>query len=161
MLLPSILSIQAEPLRKAGIKALLLDADNTLFPHKAPGADKATLAKLRELQKSFRLALVTNDSSQKRRQGLRKHFASNKIAIYACRSPSRKPSKAPFLEAAAALGVSPENCAVAGDNMFTDVLGANSCGMLSIKVPPVDAASEPWYFPPMRLAEAALLLFWK
>lgn len=49
-------------------------------------------------------------------------------------TPKVKPSKAPFLQAARNLGLSPEEIAYVGDNPTTDVEGAKTIGMLTFLV---------------------------
>jgi HAD superfamily phosphatase (TIGR01668 family) len=52
---------------------------------------------------------------------------------------AKKPLKRGFYKAQKLLGIEKvEEIAVAGDQLFTDVLGANRVGMISILVEPVD-----------------------
>ena len=41
--------------------------------------------------------------------------------------------------------IKPENIAVVGDQIFTDVLGGNRCKMFTILVEPKDKKKDYWY----------------
>ena len=50
----------------------------------------------------------------------------------------KKPLKCGFLRAKEILKLNNENLAVVGDQIFTDVIGANRCNMFSILVKPIE-----------------------
>lgn len=50
---------------------------------------------------------------------------------------AKKPLKSGFYRAQEKLGLNNENIAVIGDQIFTDVIGANRCNMFSILVEPI------------------------
>lgn len=154
----SVLELGALELKKRGISCLLLDADNTLFPHHAASADGKTVAALRELGKDFRLAIVSNKPGKKRIAALDGYFNKKlKLGIYVAKSSARKPCAEPFLEALEHFNAKPEQAAMVGDKLFTDIAGAKMLGIYAIKVKPVDAASEPACFLPIRLLERLLV----
>ena len=51
---------------------------------------------------------------------------------------AKKPFKSGFMRAKKILKLESENIAVVGDQIFTDVIGANRCGMFSILVKPIE-----------------------
>ncbi len=154
----SLLELDASELKKRGIKCLLFDADNTLFPHHASSADAAVVAKLRSLSKLFRFAIVSNKPGKERVAALGSYFNKKlKLGIYISKSKARKPCAEPFLEALEHLGAKPREAAMVGDKLFTDIAGAKMLGIYAIKVRPVDAASEPACFLPIRLLERLLV----
>ena len=51
---------------------------------------------------------------------------------------AKKPLKSGFKKAMKILNIKPCNIAAVGDQIFTDVIGANRCGMYSILVKPID-----------------------
>ena len=53
-----------------------------------------------------------------------------------------KPFKKGYLKAQKKLGLEVENIASVGDQIFTDVIGANRCKMISILVEPVDRTTD-------------------
>lgn len=50
---------------------------------------------------------------------------------------AKKPFKGGFLKAKEKLGLAEKNIAAIGDQIFTDVVGANRCNMFSILVEPI------------------------
>ena len=53
-----------------------------------------------------------------------------------------KPSPRGYLEACRRMGITPRQTACIGDQLFTDVLGANRAGIYSILVVPVDRGTD-------------------
>ena len=53
-----------------------------------------------------------------------------------------KPFKKGFLKAQKKLELEAKNIAAVGDQIFTDVIGANRCKMISILVEPVDRTTD-------------------
>ena len=51
---------------------------------------------------------------------------------------AKKPAKGGFLKACKLLNLDSKNVASVGDQIFTDVIGANRCQMFSILVKPID-----------------------
>ena len=56
-----------------------------------------------------------------------------------------KPLKRGFKYIQKETNIKPENIAVVGDQIFTDVLGGNRCGMTTILVDPIDDKKDYWY----------------
>ena len=57
---------------------------------------------------------------------------------------AKKPFKKGFLEVKNILKIKEENIAVVGDQIFTDIIGGNSCKMFTILVDPIDK-KDYWY----------------
>ena len=57
---------------------------------------------------------------------------------------AKKPFKKGFLKIQKILNIKPENIAVVGDQLFTDIIGGNRCNMFTILVDPVDK-KDYWY----------------
>ena len=56
-----------------------------------------------------------------------------------------KPFKKGFKYIENQLKQKPENIAVIGDQIFTDILGGNRCKMFTILVDPIDKKKDYWY----------------
>lgn len=69
---------------------------------------------------------------------------------------AKKPFKCGFNNALKVLNLKYENVAMVGDQLFTDVLGANLMNMVSIYVDPINE-KEAWYTRWKRPIEAFLL----
>ena len=54
-----------------------------------------------------------------------------------------KPKTASFVKAMEQMGVAPEQTAIVGDQIFTDVLGGNRAGVATILVKPIRLAGNP------------------
>lgn len=127
----SALEISPQWLKEQGLKAVLLDLDNTLVPYKTYGECPPALRQwLDALHASgIRTMLVSNGSAQRVR------YWSQKLGI-----PGFGPAGKPwfgFRRALAKLQMSPNDVAVVGDQLFTDVLGGNWIGAYTILVPPI------------------------
>jgi HAD superfamily phosphatase (TIGR01668 family) len=127
----SVLDIDLQQLYSKGITALILDLDNTLLGWDAievPNAMRAWVNAACEL--GFRICIASN-SLQERVEGIAKQLGVPAIP------KAIKPAKRPFRRALALLNVKPEETAVIGDQVFTDVLGGNRMGLYTILINPI------------------------
>ncbi|MGO0122127.1 YqeG family HAD IIIA-type phosphatase [Desulfothermobacter acidiphilus] len=125
----SLLSIAPEELRRKGIKALLLDLDNTLVPRGSDLVDPEVKTWVETLKsQGFKLCVVSNNTHG---QGAR---VIEKLGIPAV-FRAVKPFPWAFRRALELLGTRPEETAIVGDQLFTDVLGGNLLGLYTILVP--------------------------
>lgn len=131
-----ITAITPEDLRSLGASLLLLDVDNTLTPHYDQALDPEVQAWLDAMRREgFRFSLVSNSREERVRP-----FAEKIGLPY--QASSAKPLTGGFRRAAAREGVSPKQCVVIGDQIFTDVVGANWFGAPSILLTPISLESE-------------------
>lgn len=133
----SVQDIDPQALRARGIEALLLDLDNTLVmwrSHDLRAEVSAWVERAREA--GLRLYIVSNTSSARRVEPVARQLG----IPYAVRAA--KPALRAFRRAADLLDVPPEKVAVVGDQVFTDVLGGNRAGMLTILVNPINRERE-------------------
>lgn len=129
----SILAVSPESLIVAGKKLVLLDADNTLLPWRAeelPAETKKWIADARAA--GLQLCLVSNTRNKPRLERLSATigipFAVGKF----------KPSREMYDHALTKFEVTPEQAIMIGDQIFTDVLGANRAGVDAILVRQID-----------------------
>lgn len=128
----SIRHIDLEILKDKGIQGVILDIDNTLVPMHAKDADESVIAWIAELKsKGFKVCILSNASEQ------RVVRFNRDIAVTAIHR-AYKPAGKSFLNAARVMGLEPENIAVIGDQVFTDIYGGNKVNMLTILVKPID-----------------------
>jgi HAD superfamily phosphatase (TIGR01668 family) len=137
-------------LAKEDIKGLILDIDNTLVYY---GVHKPTPENsfwIKAMQGAgIKLAFVSNGHEERVR-------AYNESFGFHCSFKSRKPRRGGFLEAAKTMGIAPTKIAAVGDQLFTDVLGGNRAGMITVLVDPI--RPEPWLpFKIKRMAERPVL----
>jgi len=127
----SVVDIDLDALWRRGIRALILDVDNTLLAWEAeeiPAGVKAWVDRAREM--GFRMCIASN-GTRSRVMRIAEHLGVPAIP------KAVKPRKRPFRRALEMLGVTPEVTAVVGDQLFTDVLGGNRMELYTILINPV------------------------
>lgn len=137
-------------LKNHNIKGLLLDTDNTLIDLSKVVSDEIFDWVNKAKENGFLVMILSNTNNMEKVSNVAKKLDLEFIHF------AKKPSKAGFLEAAKALNLSNENIAMIGDQVFTDVIGANRVGMFSIYVRPIDK-KEYWYTAWKRPFESMIL----
>lgn len=119
-------------LKSLGAKALLLDVDNTLATYTshtpAPGAVEWVESMG---QAGFRMMIISNNF-KKRVTSFGAAFGLDTLCF------AIKPLPIGYLRAARRLKVKPRECVIIGDQIFTDIVGANLCGMKSVLLTPIE-----------------------
>ena len=137
--LKKVEDITIETLIKNKIKLLILDVDNTLIDYyKKLSEDIIKWAKEMKGQ-GIKLYILSNTNNEEKVEKVAqtlqipyKHFAM-------------KPLKRGFKYIQKETNINPENIAVVGDQIFTDVLGGNRSNMFTILVDPIDEKRDYWY----------------
>ncbi len=148
--LNDIFEIDTAYLKSIGIKGLITDMDNTLVAW----SDRNVYPRLAEWfadlkKQGFKLCIVSNNSEEKGGQIAREVDIP---AIWYAVKPRRKA----FRRALEKMDLKPEEAAVVGDQIFTDVLGGNRLGLYTILVNPISEKEFIWTkFP--RMVERYLL----
>lgn len=126
-----VTDISIEYLEKNNIKAILLDVDNTLldFDLKIVDGLKPWYEKIKE--KNIKCMILSNSNKTEKIEKVANFLEIDYIKF------ATKPLKRGFKLAKKKLDVSEENIAVVGDQIFTDVIGANRSKMHSILVEPL------------------------
>lgn len=132
IILPASTDITPELLRSRGIKLLMMDFDNTIVPYTTSTPTEAMENWLKRMKLSdIQLCVVSNS-----RKDRVKVFA-NQYGI-PCITHSRKPFPKGIQECLQKFSADPKECALVGDQIFTDTLGANCTGVTSILVNAID-----------------------
>ena len=123
----SVWDIDFAALYAKGYRGLLFDIDNTLVPHGADSTPEidALFARLHEM--GFRSLMLSNNGKSRVERFLR-----NIDALYL--DNAGKPRPKGYKKALRLLGLPKKQVLVIGDQVFTDILGANLSGMKSILV---------------------------
>lgn len=125
-----------QKMAKKGIRGLIFDVDNTLAFHDAP-ADKKAVELFAELHRlGFQTCLLSNN-----REPRVKAFAQEVNASYYV-FKGGKPGTKGYKKAMERMGTSPADTVAVGDQLFTDILGANLAGIYSILVSPMNPKEE-------------------
>ena len=131
----STYGIDFEGLYREGYRGIIFDIDNTLVPHGA-GADeraKALFGRLKEL--GFSCCLLSNN-----KEARVKMFNDDVQVEYIY--DAHKPSTANYRRAMELLGTDETSTVFVGDQIFTDIYGANRAGIRTILVKPIHPREE-------------------
>lgn len=127
----SIYTIDLERLWRMGKRIILCDLDNTLVPWNHPWVPKSLQTWLDEAhQRGFHVCIVSNNRSQRVSDFSR---VSGLPAVGA----ARKPKSAGFQKALAKFEMTADQAVMIGDQLFTDIQGANRLGLYTILVLPI------------------------
>ena len=118
-------------LLERGIRALLIDIDNTLAPYEQPDADENIRAWFDSLKENGICAALVSNNHPPRVERFNKTLGLPAFAN------SKKPSRRTLLRAIDTLGVKVEETAALGDQLLTDAFGALRLGIPAIIVPPI------------------------
>lgn len=114
---------------------VMFDIDNTIVPHGAPADEQAVLLFARLKKLGMRTMLVSNNKEYRVRP-----FAECLKTEYVYKAG--KPKLRGYKEALRRLGTEPEHTLFVGDQIFTDIWGANRTGMHTILTEPVDPSTD-------------------
>lgn len=129
--LKSIFEINPQELRERGIKGIITDMDNTLVAWDDRTVYPRLAGWLERLKsEGFRLCIVSNNT---RDRGGRLAQELDIPAVWNAIKPRRRA----FRKALRLMGLTAEETAVIGDQIFTDVLGGNRLGLYTILVTPM------------------------
>ncbi len=136
--LNDVFEIDPDHLQSLGIKGIITDMDNTLVPW----SDRTVYPRLSKWfadlkKRGFKLFIVSNNS--KDRGGYLARELEIPAIWYAV-----KPRRGAFRKALEHMGLSPQEVAVVGDQIFTDVLGGNRLGLYTILVTPISEKEFIW-----------------
>lgn len=133
--LDSTYDIDFEGLYAQGYRGLIFDIDNTLVPHgvKADERAKALFARLKKI--GFRCCLLSNN-----KEARVKMFNEDVQVNYIY--DAHKPSVKNYQRAMKILNTDKSNTIFVGDQVFTDIYGANRTGLRTILVKPIHPKEE-------------------
>ncbi|MFJ8512671.1 YqeG family HAD IIIA-type phosphatase [Lysinibacillus xylanilyticus] len=127
----SIYEITPEKLQDLGIKGIITDLDNTLVEWDRADATEELVIWLRIMKESgIRVIIASNNKEARVKQ-----FAEPLGIPYIHKA--RKPLRNAFYSAIVQLGLRPKEVVMVGDQLLTDVMGANRLGLHTVLVKPV------------------------
>jgi HAD superfamily phosphatase (TIGR01668 family) len=120
-------------LQARGIRAIILDLDNTLTAWNSLAVDDRIVAWVQSAQRAgLKLAIVSNSSKFARVRAL-----SERLGVEAIAHPGAKPFGGGFERALRMLDTEASATAAAGDQLLTDILGAKRAGLYTILLTPL------------------------
>ena len=132
MVTDSLTDLSPQLLAQKRIQLLMLDFDNTIVPYTTNIPTPRMEAWLHQMLSSdITLCVVSNSRKD------RVKIFCEKYGID-CITHASKPFSRGIRQCLDKYGIPAENCALAGDQIYTDTLGANGCGVRSILVKAID-----------------------
>ena len=118
-------------LKEHGIKALVLDIDNTLEPYENAEPGEGVLMWFAALKEAGIKAAFVSNNGRERVEAFNKDLGN--IAYY----KAKKPFAGKIKRAMREMGVDKNETLFMGDQIFTDVLAARFSGIRAALVPPI------------------------
>ncbi|MCC6485010.1 MAG: YqeG family HAD IIIA-type phosphatase [Armatimonadetes bacterium] len=128
----SVCELTPQYLGSLGIKGLIVDLDNTLCEWQSEDIPQEVRLWLKQLQEARVGVCIASNTHNRRRLD---RVAKDLGVAYVQGVP--KPRRLCFSRAFELLDLPPESVAVAGDQMFTDVLGGKRSGIHTVMVKPI------------------------
>jgi HAD superfamily phosphatase (TIGR01668 family) len=131
LILNTLQDLEHHKLRQLGIKGIIFDLDNTIIPWDSQEMSPEIIEFLKALLTAgFKICLLSNNMDRR---------VKSIAAIFGIPFISRayKPAKTGFHHAVTAMELPRDQVAVVGDQLFTDILGGNRIGLVTIWVRPL------------------------
>lgn len=133
-------------LESLGIRALLIDIDNTLVSRASGSFEDSVLVWIAQMKRAgVSLCLLSNNWHA----AVYDYAAELDLPIVA---KAIKPLPLFYIKALALIGAQRATTAMVGDQLFTDILGARLCVLFSILVKPL-STTDLWYTQFFRVLE--------
>ncbi len=133
--LDSAYLIDFEEKYRQGYRGIIFDIDNTLVPHGLPADERAVALFKRLRDTGYQVTMLSNNKEPRV-----KMFCDAVDAPYIYKAG--KPNPAKYRQAMKDMGTDEKNTLFVGDQIFTDVWGANKAGIHSILVKPIHPKEE-------------------
>lgn len=147
----SIFEIDYRRLKNEGKEAIIFDLDNTLCQYKGNLLDKEVINLFAQLrQMGFSVGILTNNQQAAKRKTLQKLDVP---VVFGASKPRRRG----YRKILTLLNEEPINAVMVGDQMLTDVLGANRLSIHTILVKPLHPQKEYFATRINRLGERFLI----
>lgn len=130
--LKNVTEFTLEIIKENNIKGIILDVDNTLIDYYRNMPDNIEKW-CKNLQKEgIKFCIASNSNKKEKVEQVAKQLNIPYIFF------AKKPLKCGLNKAKSILKLSENEIAVIGDQIFTDILGANRCKMFSVLVDPIE-----------------------
>ena len=137
--LKKVEDITIEVLIKNKIKLLILDVDNTLIDYYKKLSEDVIQWTKEMRGQGIKLFILSNTNNIEKVKEV-----AEKLQIQ-YKYFAMKPLKRGFRYVQKQFNIKPENIAVVGDQIFTDILGGNRSKMFTILVDPINEKKDYWY----------------
>ncbi len=134
--LESVYDIDVNELKSKGIKGIFFDLDSTVMQSKSGKFTKKTLDFLDNLQKNFKVAIISNNHKKGYIDKVQK---ISPVKVY---GNARKPDVKVLKIACFEMGLEIKEVAMVGDRPLTDILAGKKIGMKTILVDSISKDEE-------------------
>ena len=134
----SFRDVTAEFLLSIGVRAILLDVDNTLEPYEHPTPTRDVTDWLESLRVAGIKTAILSNNNQARVDLFNKEIGMPAVARAA------KPFSVNLNRMMKLLGCDKSNTIFMGDQILTDVWAAHNAGIKAILVPPINDKKDPF-----------------
>ena len=132
IIIHSVTELSPRFLKERGIRLLMLDFDNTIVPYTTNEPTVLMADWLKAMvQSEIQLCVVSNSKRDRVKIFCEKYDIP-------CITHAKKPFSKGIVECLEKFNISPAECALAGDQIFTDTMGANGTDVTSILVTAID-----------------------
>lgn len=142
--------ISYEDLKEKGVEGILLDVDNTLIDYTKNLSQEMIDWVYNAKKEGFKVCILSNSNKMEKIIPIAEILGIKYVSF------AKKPAKSGYLKASKLLNTDVTKLAMIGDQVFTDVLGANRVGMTSVYVEPINK-KEFWYTKWKRPIESFVL----
>lgn len=146
----NVQSVNLEELKKLNIKGIILDVDNTLIDYERIMPDGIIEWVKKAKSQKFQVCILSNSNKKDKISKV-----ANDLKLEYVMS-AKKPAKGGYKKILNLLNLKPNECVAVGDQVFTDVIGANLMKIHSIYVEPINK-KEYWYTRWKRPIETLIL----
>ncbi len=130
---PKIEDIDYDKLKEQGVKSLFFDLDNTLIAYDIDVLTKDKIALLKKLEADFNIVVISNS---------RAHRVKPAVLDFKYVCFAKKPLKLGIKKAMRMTSSKRDEVILIGDQIITDIFGANRTKIKSILVKPVKKSSD-------------------
>ncbi len=131
----SAYQIEFDRMYQEGYRGIIFDVDNTLVPHGAPADERAKKLFLHLKELGYQCCLLSNNKEPRVKMF---HDAVQVQYIF----KAGKPKVSGYERAMELMGTDKSNTFFVGDQIFTDVYGANRAGIWTILTKPIHPKEE-------------------
>ncbi len=151
----SLFEVDFQTLFDEGYRGIVFDVDNTLVPHGAHGDERA-IAFFKKLRDIGYVTLLLSNNAEPRVKSFKEEVGATDY-IY----KANKPARSGYIKAMEMLGTDRSTTLFCGDQIFTDIWGANRSGIRTIMTKPVIKWREEPQIILKRLVEAVVLAVYR
>ncbi len=132
VMLPALTDLTPQMLDGLEIQLLMLDFDNTIVPYTTNIPTESMASWLGKMKDSHIQICVVSNSKRDRVRIFCENYGID------CITHAKKPFSKGIRQCLERYGIPENHCALVGDQIFTDTLGANCAGVKSILVKAID-----------------------